>query len=273
MNSWRHHGIEQDHASLAFTSSELKSDWRNLTAGSILSVEEFAALSGLGGLTIGQADHMIENVVGLYALPLGIALNFLINGREVLVPMVIEEPSVVAGASFMAKLARRADGFIASTTPPEMIAQIQILDVTDLESARTAILEARNSLLEEVTRDRSHPKKTGRRAARPEVRLIEESPIGPFLVVHLIIDVRDAMGANALNTAAESLAPRLAALSGGRVHLRILSNLADRRLASARCTILLNDLAFQRFQRGGSPRWDHRCLGICCCRSLPGCHA
>ncbi len=212
-----------------------------------LSVEEFGALSGLGGLTIGQADHMIENVAGLYALPLGIGLNFLINGREVLVPMVIEEPSVVAGASFMAKLARGGGGFFASTTPPEMIAQIQILDVRDLESARNAILAEKQSLLDDVLEIDPILKKLGGGPRDLEVRLIEESPIGPFLVVHLIIDVRDAMGANALNTAAESLAPRLAALSGGRVHLRILTNLADRRLASARCTIPLTDLAFAEF--------------------------
>ncbi len=212
-----------------------------------LSVEEFGALSGLGGLTIGQADHMIENVAGLYALPLGIGLNFLINGREVLVPMVIEEPSVVAGASFMAKLARGGGGFFASTTPPEMIAQIQILDVRDLESARNAILVEKQSLLDDVLEIDPILKKLGGGPRDLEVRLIEQSPIGPFLVVHLIIDVRDAMGANALNTAAESLAPRLAALSGGRVHLRILTNLADRRLANARCTIPLTDLAFAEF--------------------------
>ena len=212
-----------------------------------LSAEEFSALSGVEGLTIGQADQMIENVVGLYGLPLGIALNFIVNGREILVPMAIEEPSVVAGASFMAKLARSGGGFFAHCTAPEMIAQIQILDIEDLASARMAILEARQTLLEEALEIDPVLKKLGGGPRDLEVRIIEESPIGPFLAVHLIFDVRDAMGANALNTAAERLAPRLTTLSGGRVHLRILSNLADRRLARARCTIPLSDLAFNYF--------------------------
>ena len=115
-----------------------------------LSPDDLATLSGASGLSVAQADHMIENVVGLHALPLGIALNFMINGREVLVPMAIEEPSVVAGASFMAKLAREGGGFHAHTTPPEMIAQMQVLDVTDLASARLAILEQKDSLLAEA---------------------------------------------------------------------------------------------------------------------------
>jgi hydroxymethylglutaryl-CoA reductase len=212
-----------------------------------LSEDEFAALNGSAGLSVSQADHMIENVIGLHALPLGIGLNFLINGREVLVPMAIEEPSVVAGASFMAKLARPGGGFTAHTTSPEMIAQIQILDAPDLPTARLAILEARKSLLEEALEIDPVLRKLGGGPRDLEVRLIEQSPIGPFLVVHLIFDVRDAMGANALNTAAERLAPRLTALSGGQVHLRILSNLADRRLARARCTILLERLAFGEF--------------------------
>jgi hydroxymethylglutaryl-CoA reductase len=212
-----------------------------------LSVEEFSALNGTGGLTIEQADHMIENVVGLHSLPIGIALNFQVNGQDVLVPMAIEEPSVVAGASFMAKLVRTGGGFTAHTTPPEMIAQIQILDVADLSSARLAILEAKKTLLEEAMEIDPVLKKMGGGPRDLEVRLFEDSPIGPFLVVHLIFDVRDAMGANALNTAAERLAPRLAALSGGRVHLRIITNLADRRLARARCVIPLKELAFNDF--------------------------
>jgi hydroxymethylglutaryl-CoA reductase len=212
-----------------------------------LSAEEIASLSGAMGLTREQADHMIENVIGLYALPLGIGLNFLINGREVLVPMAIEEPSVVAGASFMAKLAREGGGFHAHTTPPEMIAQMQLLDVADLATARLAILEQKDSLLAEAAEIDPVLKQLGGGPRDLEVRQIADSPIGPFLVVHLIYDVRDAMGANALNTAAERLAPRLAALTGGRVHLRILSNLADRRLARARCTIPLHALAFEGY--------------------------
>ena len=212
-----------------------------------LTQEDLAVLSGENGLTAAQADHMIENVIGLHALPLGIALNFQINGREILVPMVIEEPSVVAGASFMAKLARGGGGFQAHTTPPEMIAQMQLLDVPDLSTARLSILEEKASLLAEAADIDPMLKKLGGGPRDLVVRVIEDSPIGPFLVVHLIYDVRDAMGANTVNTAAERLAPRIASLTRGRVHLRILSNLADRRLARARCTILSKDLAFNGF--------------------------
>jgi hydroxymethylglutaryl-CoA reductase len=212
-----------------------------------LSAEETAMLSGAAGLDVAQADHMIENVIGLHALPLGVALNFVVNGREVLVPMAIEEPSVVAGASFMAKLARAGGGFSAHTTPPEMIAQIQVLDVSDLPAARLAILEHRAELLAEAAEIDPVLKSLGGGPRDLEVRCITESPIGPFLVVHLVYDVRDAMGANALNTAAERLAPRLETLSGGRAHLRILTNLADRRLARARCTIPLIELGFDDY--------------------------
>jgi hydroxymethylglutaryl-CoA reductase len=209
-----------------------------------LSDEELDALGGLAGLSAEQADHMVENVVGVYALPLGIALNFVVNGRDILVPMAIEEPSVVAGASYMAKLARSGGGFFAHTTPPEMIGQIQILDISDLPTARLALLEKKDELLAEAAEIDPVLKKLGGGPRDLLVRLIAESPIGPFLVLHLIYDVRDAMGANAVNTAAERLAPHLEAITGGRVHLRILSNLADRRLARVRCTIPLHSLAF-----------------------------
>lgn len=209
-----------------------------------LTQEESAALGGAAGLSVDQAGHMIENTVGVYGLPLGIAQNFLINGREVLVPMAIEEPSVVAGASFMAKLARSGGGFTAHTTAPEMIGQMQILDVADLPVARAALLEQQIPLMAEVAEFDPVLKRLGGGPRALEVRIIETSPIGPFLVLHLIYDVRDAMGANAVNTAMERLAPRVEAISGGRVHLRILSNLADHRLARARCTIPLKDLAF-----------------------------
>lgn len=212
-----------------------------------LTMEDVDALTGKAGLRLDQADHMIENVVGLHALPVGIALNFIVNGREVLVPMAIEEPSVVAGASFMAKLARSTGGFFAETTAPEMIGQMQVLDVPDLPAARSALLEEKENLLKEAGEIDPVLKRLGGGPRDLEVRIIEESPVGPFLVVHLIYDVRDAMGANAVNTAVERLASRVEAISGGRVLLRILSNLADRRLARARCTILLKDLQFEGF--------------------------
>ncbi|MGH2522702.1 MAG: hydroxymethylglutaryl-CoA reductase, degradative, partial [Anaerolineales bacterium] len=212
-----------------------------------LTPEQRAALDGSGGLSPEQADHMIENVVGLLNLPLGVAANFLVNGREVLAPMAIEEPSVVAGASFMAKLARAGGGFRASVTEPHMIGQMQILGAPDLHSARLALLENKARILELANQIDPVLIKFGGGARDLEVRVIEHSPVGPFLVAHLIYDTRDAMGANAVNTACETLAPTLEQVTGGRVHLRILSNLADRRLARARCTIPAGELAFGDF--------------------------
>jgi hydroxymethylglutaryl-CoA reductase len=212
----------------------------------LLSEGEFAALAG-DGLKPEAADHMIENVVGTHNLPLGVALNFVVNGREVLVPMAIEEPSVVAGASFMAKLALAAGGFRASADEPEMIGQMQLLEVADLDKATAAIENEKQELLSEVAEIDPVLKKLGGGPRGLEVRRITDSPIGPFLVLHLIYDVRDAMGANAINTACEKLAPRIEELTGGRVHLRILSNLADHRLARAECTIKLSELAFGDF--------------------------
>jgi len=207
---------------------------------------EWADLAA-AGLGAEAADHMIENVVGTFALPLGVALNFLINGRDVLVPMAIEEPSVVAGASFMAKLARAGGGFRATSSGPEMIGQIQVLDLPDVQKSRQELLDHRNELLAEADSVDPVLKGLGGGARNLEVRVIEASPIGAFLVVHLLYDVRDAMGANAVNTACERLAPRIEAITGGRVHLRILSNLADHRLATSRCTIPVKELAFGDF--------------------------
>ncbi|MFZ5911544.1 MAG: hydroxymethylglutaryl-CoA reductase, degradative [Chloroflexota bacterium] len=199
-----------------------------------------------GGLSPGAANHMIENVIGLYSLPLGVGLNFQVNGRDVLVPFAIEEPSVVAGASFMAKLVRAGGGFRATTSAPEMIGQMQVLDLDNVESARLKIYEHKPELLEEADTIDPILKKFGGGARDLDVRIIESSPVGSFLVVHLIYDVRDAMGANAVNTACERLAPRIEAITGGRVHLRILSNLADRRLARARCTVPVKELEIGR---------------------------
>ena len=212
-----------------------------------LSGEDITALQTGNGLVDDQADHMVENAVGTFGLPLGIGLNFIVNGREVLVPMAIEEPSVIAGASFMAKLARSGGGFTASMSAPEMIGQMQVLDVADLMTASLKLHEHKAELLAEADAVDPLLKKFGGGARDLEVRIIEESPIGAFLVVHLIYDVRDAMGANAVNTACENLAAHVEALTGGRVALKILSNLADRRLARASCTIPVTVLAFDHF--------------------------
>jgi hydroxymethylglutaryl-CoA reductase len=203
-----------------------------------------------GGLSAESADHMIENVIGMFALPVGIGLNFMVNGRDVLIPFVVEEPSVVAGASFMAKLARAGGGFTATTTEPLMIGQMQVINIVNMNEARLKIYEHKAELL--ATADAIDPilKKFGGGARDLEVRLIEESAIGPFIVIHLIYDVRDAMGANAVNTACEKLAPRIEEITGGKVHLKILSNLAEKRIARVRCTIPVNELTmgFESFK-------------------------
>ncbi len=203
--------------------------------GTELSAEQIAALEG--GLTLAQADKMIENVIGLHALPLGIATNFLINGRDVLVPMVIEEPSVVAGASFAAKLARAGGGFHAETTESLMIGQIQVLGLTDLQEAANRVQAQKQRLLELA--NRTDPVIVSLHGGARDIETYQfvESPVGPMLIVHVIYDCRDAMGANMVNTACEALAPLVEEITGGRVNLRILSNLADRRLASARCVV------------------------------------
>ncbi len=195
-----------------------------------------------GGLSSETADHMIENVVGMYSLPLGVALNFTINGRDVLIPMVVEEPSIVAGASFMAKLARANGGFTATSTEPLMIGQLQVLDAEDLNQAAERVLAKKAELLTYVDAAESSLKSRGGGARDLEVRIIEESPIGKFLVIHLIYDARDAMGANAVNTACERLAPKIEEITGGRAHLKILSNLTDKRMAKATCVIPVNEL-------------------------------
>jgi hydroxymethylglutaryl-CoA reductase len=212
-----------------------------------LTPDELATFGPEGGLDPTRADQMIENVVGIHGLPLGIALNFLINGRDVLVPMAIEEPSVVAGASFMAKLARAGGGFTATTSAPEMIGQMQILDIPDMQSARAKILQHKDSLLQAASQTDPLLLSLGGGARDLEFRIIEDSPIGQFAVLHLVFDVRDAMGANAVNTALEKIAPTVESITGGRVLLRILSNLADRRLARALCTIPLAQLGFGEY--------------------------
>lgn len=212
-----------------------------------MTAEEIAALSGMSGLTPEQADHMVENAAGVYALPMGIAQHFVVNGREVLVPMVIEEPSVVAGASFMARLAKAGGGFTAKADPAVMIGQIQVLDVPDLMAGRKALEDHKDELLKKAACCDTMLEKLGGGPRRLEVHVLNETAAGPMLVVHLLVDVLDAMGANAVNTAVESIAADVARLTGGRVLLRILSNLADQRLTRASCTIPLAELAFGNF--------------------------
>jgi hydroxymethylglutaryl-CoA reductase len=212
-----------------------------------LTDEEANALSGAAGLDLGQADHMIENVVGVLGLPLGIATNFVINGRNILIPMAIEEPSVVAGASFAARLVRDGGGFKTSSDEPLMIGQIQLLDVTNPWAARFELLSAKERILALANEQDPVIVGLGGGARDLEVRVVEQSAVGPMLIVHLIYDARDAMGANTVNTAVEAVAPLVAAISGGRTLLRILSNLADRRLARAKGVVPASSLAHGEF--------------------------
>ncbi|MBK9122680.1 MAG: hydroxymethylglutaryl-CoA reductase, degradative [Chloroflexi bacterium] len=180
-------------------------------------------------LSLPTADHMIENVVGVYGLPFGIATNFVVNGVERLVPMVVEEPSVVAAASFAAKLFRAGGGFSAQANDPMMIGQIQVLDVPDLSAASESVLSNKVMLLDAANRSAGSLVRRGGGARDIEVRPFADSPVGPMLIVHLLLDTVDAMGANAINTALEAIAPDVERITRGRVVLRILSNLTDRR--------------------------------------------
>lgn len=213
-----------------------------------LDSEARRALQPNASLSMDDAARMIENVIGRYSLPLGLLVNMQINGCDRLIPMAIEEPSVVAGASYVAKIARAGGGFSAEAEPSEMIGQVQILDIPDLETARAQIIAQKERILDHAQGADRIIHQLGGGARDLELRLFENTPVGPMLVVHLIYDTRDAMGANALNTALERISPMLERVSGGRAHLRILSNLADRRLARARCSIPCPALAFREFE-------------------------
>lgn len=212
-----------------------------------VDVNNLGELPSSDSLSIEQANHMIENVIGIYSLPLGIGLNFLINDIDVLIPMVVEEPSVVAGASFMAKLVRAGGGFKASSDNPEMIGQLQLLEIEDIDIAIKSIEDEKPNLIELIKNVDPILNNLGGGPRDIHIRVIDDSPIGTFIVIHVIYDVRDAMGANAVNTACEVLAPEIEEITGGKVHLRILSNLADHRLAKAECVVPVEKLAFGEY--------------------------
>ena len=197
------------------------------------------------GLSLGQASFMIENVIGLLTLPLGIATNFCIKDEDVLVPMAVEEPSIVAAVSFAARLARAGGGFRTGRSESVMIGQVQLLDLPrhDLATAAAAVRAAEADIL--AAANHLHPsiQARGGGARGLEVRPLPDTRAGPMLIVHLLFDTRDAMGANAVNTAVEAIAPLLETLTGGRALLRILSNLSDQRQAWAEVTIPVQALA------------------------------
>ena len=202
-------------------------------------VKEFAGLSEeeakilkTGSLPFGSAERMIENMVGIFPIPIGIAVNFLINDRDYLIPMAIEEPSVVAAASNAAKMARQTGGFKATSTESIMIGQVQLVNCPSPREAEEQILAARAEILEKANQQDPMLVSLGGGARDLRVRIIP-SITGIMVIAELLVDCRDAMGANVVNTMAEAIAPVLEKLSRGRVNLRIISNLADRRLAQA----------------------------------------
>ncbi|WP_067726736.1 hydroxymethylglutaryl-CoA reductase, degradative [Oceanobacillus damuensis] len=191
-------------------------------------------------LSIDTADKMIENVIGTFQLPLGLGLNFLINGKEYVIPMAIEEASVVASASHIAKIVRSAGGFQTEATERVMIGQIQVVGCPDFQLAKQALLNEKESLINAANAAYPSIVNRGGGAEDLEVRILNEesdSKYGQMLVLHIYVDTRDAMGANIINTMVESIAPVVEEITEGKVYLRILSNYADKCLARARCVI------------------------------------
>ncbi|GBE56573.1 3-hydroxy-3-methylglutaryl-coenzyme A reductase [archaeon BMS3Bbin16] len=205
-----------------------------------LSDEETERLGGTG-LTVEQADRMIENVIGTIEVPLGVATNFLINGVDRLVPMATEEPSVAAASSNAARLARRLGGFTVEVSEPVMIGQIQVCNISDAGAAKKAVLEHKSEIIRVANEQDPVLVKFGGGAKDIEARVIDTLQ-GEMLIVHLLVDCRDAMGANAVNTMAEAAAPLIERLTGGQVFLRIISNLAVHRTARAEAIFSKDDI-------------------------------
>lgn len=202
--------------------------------------DEKAILFSEEPLPVEVADNMVENVISSYPLPLGLGLNFLINEKEYVVPMVIEEPSVIASASYIAKIVRDAGGFSTEASDRVMIGQIQVVGCPDFHAAKQAVLENKETLIKEANEAYPSIVNRGGGAEDLEVRLLNEnvdSKYSQMLILHIYINTCDAMGANIVNTIVESLAPSVEKITKGKVYLRILSNLADRCLAKARCVI------------------------------------
>ncbi|MFQ5870827.1 MAG: hydroxymethylglutaryl-CoA reductase, degradative [Candidatus Geothermarchaeales archaeon] len=201
-----------------------------------LTDEDVEIIRSMGGLELELANRMIENVIGAMAVPLGVAVNFRVNDKDYLVPMAIEEPSVVAAASNAAKMARSKDGFHTSDTGPVMIGQIQALDIKDPQGARLRILAAKEEILKKANEQDPLLVKYGGGARDVRAKVIE-SIVGPMVIAELLVDCRDAMGANAVNTMSEAVAPIIERVTGGRVLLKIISNLATERLVRARTVV------------------------------------
>jgi hydroxymethylglutaryl-CoA reductase len=201
-----------------------------------LTDEETSLLQSTGSLPMETANRMIENVIGVFPVPLGIAVNFLINKKDYLIPMAIEEPSVVAAASYAAKMARDGGGFFTSSTGPVMIGQIQAVGIKDPYAARMQVLGAKEEILKKANDQDPLLVSLGGGAKDLDAKVIH-AITGPMMITELHVDCRDAMGPNAVNTMAEAVAPLIERITGGHVYLRIISNLATKRLVRAWCTV------------------------------------
>ncbi|MBM7119179.1 hydroxymethylglutaryl-CoA reductase, degradative [Archangium primigenium] len=215
-----------------------------------LSAEEAEACASLAGFDEACADTMVENVIGLHGLPLGLALNFRVNGQERLVPMAVEEPSIIAAASYAARLCAEHGGFEVTADEPITTAQVQLLDVRSPAEAEAALRARFPELLGEANSHLGPMCARGGGVRELEVRVLDATT----LVVHLHVDTRDAMGANLVNGLAEKMAPRFVALSGGRAGLKILTNLADRRKVYVRASVPADALVSEGFADGGAVR-------------------
>jgi len=215
-----------------------------------LSETEEQDLCSLASLPLDKADKMIENVIGTFSLPLGLGLNFLINDKEYTVPMAVEEPSIIASASHIAKIVRGAGGFTTEATDRVMIGQIQVVGCPDFFTAKKDILAHKTDLIEEANAAYPSIVARGGGAQDIDVRVLNEessTSYSQMLVLHVYIDTCDAMGANIINTMVELLAPTIEQLTKGKVFLRILSNYADRCIARAKCVIPPKLLAVEGF--------------------------
>ncbi|MGA3112363.1 MAG: hydroxymethylglutaryl-CoA reductase, degradative [Candidatus Bathyarchaeia archaeon] len=201
-----------------------------------LTDEEIALLENTGAVAFDTVNHMVENVIGVFPEPLGLAVNFQINGKDYLIPMATEEPSVIAAACYAAKMVRDGGGFRTSSTAPIMIGQVQVVGLKDSQQAKKQVLIAKADILKKANDQDPVLNSFGGGAKDLDAKIIETT-MGKMLIVELYVDCRDAMGGNAVNTMAEAVAPQIEELTGGHVYLRIISNLATKRMAKAWCTI------------------------------------
>lgn len=224
---------------------------RHVAEATDIPFEELTDALDRGGLDPSTADKVVENVLGVYGLPFGVALNVRVNGQDRLVPMVVEEPSVIAAASNAARIVRASGGFEAEMLESLMTTQIQLFDVPDPEAARVRLVDAEAELMEIGTRAVPNLVARGGGPRAMEVRDLGERCV----VIHVHVDCKDAMGANLVNGIAEAIGPRAVEIAGGQLGLRILTNLSDRRRVRVRCRARAGDLAMGRRAGPSGASW------------------